>query len=62
MVVEAPHFVHRFVEATARVAILVNLGTIIHSVTSTIHNVKWEECRKVTQLKRFISMTHSLLI
>lgn len=49
MVVKPPHFIHRPREAAGKVAIVVNLGTIIHYVTSTTHNVKWEECRKVTQ-------------
>lgn len=62
MVVKAPYFVHRSTEATVMAAIVVNLGTIIHCITSTIHNVKREECRKVAQLRRFISMTHLLPI
>lgn len=56
MVVKTPHFIHRSREAIGKVAIVVNLGTIIHYVTSTIHDVKWEECRKVTQLTKFIAV------
>lgn len=48
MVVITSHFIHRSREAIRKVAIVVNLGTIIHYLTSTIHNVKWEECKKVT--------------
>jgi len=62
MVVKAPHFVHMSTEATGRVVVVVNLGTITRCVTRTIYNVKWEECRKVTQVTRFISMTHLLSI
>lgn len=62
IVVKTPHFIHRSREATGKVTIVVNLGTIIHYVMSTIHNVKWEECRKVTQLTEFIAMIHLLPI
>lgn len=47
---KAPHFVHRFIEATGRAAVAVNSGTVIHCITSTILNVKWKKCGKVTQL------------
>lgn len=62
MVVITSHFIHRSREDTGKVAIVVNLGTIIHYTTSTVHNVKWEECNKVTQLTKFIAMIHLLPI
>lgn len=58
----AVKIIHRSKEATGKVAIVVNLGIIIHYVMSTIHNVKWEDCRKVTQLTKFIAMIHLLPI
>lgn len=62
MVVKIPHFIHRSREATGKVAIVVNLGTIIHYITSKIHNVKWEEWRKVAQLTKLIAVIHLIPI
>lgn len=62
MVVKTRHFIHRSREPTGKVSIVANLGTIIYYITSAIHNVKWEECRKVAQFMKLIAMIHLLPI